>query len=887
MNKHDNLFNNNNQSTTVLVDEDSPDSFEFRNWQSRHVLNWLKGLDDALGPFIRLFAQNHVDGEKLAHLDNDRLRRLGINKEKLQCKITNSIDLLYYYEDEIDNENAQKLALKVTVCVQNLLNAVKIATPIILNPNQSSRTLVVLNSVLLFVADLHEDVAKLIFWLDRHPFNEKKWFTEIRDQLALFINEIVDCINDPNNPKFFSVPQLLVEKGKRIQQLAYDIIHSNDPVILYTAYIQRVVLMKSNDNDWGVEFKSTANGIHLVTKVKTGNQNNLAAKIHVGDEIVEINRQSVVGWKPKNIRRKWDSSVKTSPHGGYEIEITLAKRPRETWIPITLQKRTFSNVSAEIDQPPTETERNIRDFKRKIQPDFFVRHEEIGKPRQIRSASFCSGSDHQLIFNYPEEDELYRSPSPSGPTKSPTALILTEKRPIFRRASVWTESPPAVLRSPFDRLRYSDESNAWLLLLASWAETIPKNKARSQFRNLIVNGDTIKEEDEDSDAPLEELTIDLNNLDTLSDSELENLNPKPSPVEAAEWNAPIVEDITGYKFQKRVHLESSSSLTNSLESPLANIQQKITRFFHGADSEQSASDDLPQTPLRQVEEAVISRSQSPIITIHTATPSINSAAANSKVVNVVSRKSRLAPLAEPDEISDVDDERLENSGLKPVIVSLASTSNIQKSLSSDNVSRIDHSSLESLAATPSERVLGNVAEGWIRRKFLSLDGKSTGKWSKCWVMLTVNNFFVYSDQKSKHAEVVFELKQCSLNLNSKLKTSKKHVFGIQWPQGEMVFAPFSQADFSFWIQNLTGKMHTDQLPKSTLPRVTKEAVYIRDHNRDLDSGDELESNASNQASPASRVSFLFPSRLFSRLSRRGRMSYRTPASSVAANLSSE
>uniref|UniRef100_A0A1I7SHE6 SAM domain-containing protein n=1 Tax=Bursaphelenchus xylophilus TaxID=6326 RepID=A0A1I7SHE6_BURXY len=211
MNNHDSLFNNNNQSTTVLVDEDSPDSFEFQNWQSRHVLNWLKGLDDAIGPFIRLFAQKHIDGWELSGLDNDRLRRLGVNKEKLRCKIVSSIDLLYYYQEDIDAENAQKLALKVTVCVQNLLNAVQIATPVILSPNQSSKSLVVLNSVLLYVADLHEDVAKLIFWLDRHPFNEKKWFTEIRDRLALLINEIVDCINDPNNPKFFSVPQLLVE----------------------------------------------------------------------------------------------------------------------------------------------------------------------------------------------------------------------------------------------------------------------------------------------------------------------------------------------------------------------------------------------------------------------------------------------------------------------------------------------------------------------------------------------------------------------------------------------------------------------------------------------------------------------------------------------------
>ena len=53
--------------------------------------------------------------------------------------------------------------------------------------------------------------------------------------------------------------------------------------------------------------------------------------------------------------------------------------------------------------------------------------------------------------------------------KSPALMMIGERRPpLFRRASVWNESPPAVLRSPFDRLTVAAQSNAWLLLLASW-----------------------------------------------------------------------------------------------------------------------------------------------------------------------------------------------------------------------------------------------------------------------------------------------------------------------------------------------------------------------------------------------------------------------------------
>lgn len=108
----------------------------------------------------------------------------------------------------------------------------------------------------------------------------------------------------------------------------------------------------------------------------------------------------------------------------------------------------------------------------------------------------------------PDEDEtVYRSPSPSGPARSPSALMLGEKRPIFRRASVWTESPPAVLRSPFDRLHCGSESNAWLLLLASWGDTVATPKParpnglgmRHVFRHILrPNGDVILEEENEN-----------------------------------------------------------------------------------------------------------------------------------------------------------------------------------------------------------------------------------------------------------------------------------------------------------------------------------------------------------------------------------------------------
>jgi hypothetical protein len=86
-----------------------------------------------------------------------------------------------------------------------------------------------------------------------------------------------------------------------------------------------------------------------------------------------------------------------------------------------------------------------------------------------------SSLEDESVGNEP----LYASAATSS-NKSPSSLItLNDKRPLFRRASVWSESPPAILRSPFDRL-HTAESNAWLLLLASWGD-VGRNRNGGYF----------------------------------------------------------------------------------------------------------------------------------------------------------------------------------------------------------------------------------------------------------------------------------------------------------------------------------------------------------------------------------------------------------------------
>lgn len=55
----------------------------------------------------------------------------------------------------------------------------------------------------------------------------------------------------------------------------------------------------------------------------------------------------------------------------------------------------------------------------------------------------------------------------------------TDKRPLFRRASVCNESSLTKIRSPF--AGQSKESNSWLLLLASWGNNGKQQQQKSTF----------------------------------------------------------------------------------------------------------------------------------------------------------------------------------------------------------------------------------------------------------------------------------------------------------------------------------------------------------------------------------------------------------------------
>ncbi|MGH0138970.1 UNVERIFIED_CONTAM: hypothetical protein FKN15_000211 [Acipenser sinensis] len=92
----------------------------------------------------------------------------------------------------------------------------------------------------------------------------------------------------------------------------------------------------------GMYIKSTYDGLHVITGTTENSPADLCKKIHAGDEVIQVNHQTVVGWQLKNLV----NALREDPNG---VILTLKKRPQNTltsapallknvrWKPLALQ----------------------------------------------------------------------------------------------------------------------------------------------------------------------------------------------------------------------------------------------------------------------------------------------------------------------------------------------------------------------------------------------------------------------------------------------------------------------------------------------------------------------------------------------------------------------
>ncbi|XP_036425119.1 connector enhancer of kinase suppressor of ras 2-like [Colossoma macropomum] len=309
-------------------------------WNPKQVLDWMKGLDDCLQQYIKNFEREKITGEQLLHITHQELEELGVTRIGHQELILEAVDLLCALNYGLETENLRTLSHKLNASAKNLQNFIMGRRRGGHYDGRASRRLP--NDFLTSVVDLIGAAKNLLAWLDRSPFVSVTEYSLLKNnivQLCLELTTIVqqDCTVYETENKILHVCKTLSGICDHIISL------SSDSLVSQSAHLEVVHLTNIMPSEGlGMYIKSTYDGLHVITGTTENSPADQCKKIHAGDEVIQVNHQTVVGWQLKNLV----NALREDPNG---VILTLKKRPQNTltstpallknvrWKPLALQ----------------------------------------------------------------------------------------------------------------------------------------------------------------------------------------------------------------------------------------------------------------------------------------------------------------------------------------------------------------------------------------------------------------------------------------------------------------------------------------------------------------------------------------------------------------------
>ncbi|XP_078265066.1 connector enhancer of kinase suppressor of ras 2 isoform X4 [Rhinoraja longicauda] len=309
-------------------------------WTPSQVVDWMKGLDDCLQQYIKNFEREKISGDQLLRVTHQELDELGVTRIGHQELILEAVDLLCALNYGLETENLKTLSHKLNASAKNLQNFITGRRRSGHYDGRSSRRLP--NDFLTSVVDLIGAAKSLLAWLDRSPFAAVTDYSVTRNnviQLCLELTTIVqqDCTVYETENKILHVCKTLSGVCDHIISL------SSDPLVSQSAHLEVIQLTNIKPSEGlGMYIKSTYDGLHVITGTTENSPADRCKKIHAGDEVIQVNHQTVVGWQLKNLV----NALREDPSG---VILTLKKRPQSMltsapallknmrWKPLALQ----------------------------------------------------------------------------------------------------------------------------------------------------------------------------------------------------------------------------------------------------------------------------------------------------------------------------------------------------------------------------------------------------------------------------------------------------------------------------------------------------------------------------------------------------------------------
>lgn len=301
----------------------------------------------------------------------------------------------------LKNDNLQFMALNVGTAARNLHRELA---------KNHADSLEITTRMLHDISRTIATLKPLIGSLERPPFRNQDMYREYCGNVLRCGLELATVAH---RDRFAERPvEQIKTTAERLERLANFVIQDiSDPMVLQPGSLSLVTL-KKRESDLGFNIESSYNGVHRVTDIQYTSPAQNSGKIEDGDEIVQINYQTVVGWHHKAVLEHLREALP-------DMVLTLKKRPKHTKMygqiymqPYRLPSKKRSIASRWADSIPGNPRSNFLtlDQAEKIQMRDEGRDDKPGpsvlaKPAQRISSSSGSGGSGEAVAAAAEVEE--------------------------------------------------------------------------------------------------------------------------------------------------------------------------------------------------------------------------------------------------------------------------------------------------------------------------------------------------------------------------------------------------------------------------------------------------------------------------------------------------
>uniref|UniRef100_A0A671X5E4 Uncharacterized protein n=1 Tax=Sparus aurata TaxID=8175 RepID=A0A671X5E4_SPAAU len=275
-------------------------------------------LDDSLQQYIPSFQQQQVDGERLLRMTHQELLSLGVSRVGHQELVLEAVDLLCALNYGVESDNLKTLVGKMRAAHHSLNSAVSQRRK---NPAYHSKiSHQPSNEFLTAVVELIGAAKSLLAWLDRTPLTSANDFTSTKSKIIQLCLELTSTVQ--KDCTVYEIEEKILEVSRALNGVCEKTVQAtSDPSKSELACLEEVHITNVKPGEGlGIYIKSTYDGLHVITGTTENSPADKTQRIHAGDEVVQVNKQTVVGWQLKHLVEKLRAES-----GG--VVLVVKKRP--------------------------------------------------------------------------------------------------------------------------------------------------------------------------------------------------------------------------------------------------------------------------------------------------------------------------------------------------------------------------------------------------------------------------------------------------------------------------------------------------------------------------------------------------------------------------------